>query len=84
MKPFTQFFAQRLERAPGLRILGVVVNHLDDHVLVIEVGQRGQRLAHDLDRLVVAGDLHGDLRPVRGLGAMGNSGTAAEDVEDLE
>ena len=84
LKPFAQLFAQCLERAPDLRVPGVVIDDLDDQVLVIELGEGGQRLAHDLDRLVVAGDLDGDLRSVRGLGAVRDAGTSAEHVEDLE
>src|SRR6266702_2463861 len=84
LKARSQLGAKHLERTPYLRVLGVVVDDLDDDVGVIEVGKRGQRLSDDLDRLVVAGDLDGNGRLIRGFGAMGDSGPPAEDVQDLE
>ena len=84
LKARSQLGAKHLERTPYLRVLGVVVDDLDDDVGVIDVGKRGQRLSEDLDRLVVAGDLDGNGRLIRGFGAMGDSAPPAEDVQDLE
>src|SRR5205823_8633050 len=84
LKARSQLGAQRLEGTPYLRVLGVIVDDLDDDVGVVEVGKRGQRLAHHLDRLVVAGDLDSHRRLIYGFGAMGDSAPPAEDVQDLE
>src|SRR5258708_12031513 len=83
LKTVAQFGGEGFERTPDLRVLRVVIDHLDNEVGVIEVAQRGQRLAHDLDWLVVAGDLDGHVRLIGGFGAVRDPGPPPEAIADL-
>jgi hypothetical protein len=58
----TQPLALRLQGAPQLAVRGVVVDHLHDEIRVVELGQGRERLAHDLQRLVVGRHLDRNLR----------------------
>ena len=84
LKTRAEFLAELLQRSPGLLVLGVVIDDLDDDVGISKLGQRSQRLAHHLDWFVVAGDLDGDLRSIGRIGHVRHPGAAAEDIENLE
>ena len=61
LEPPAQAQAVRLDRLPDRGIAGVVVDHQDLEVRVIELGQAVDRLDHHLRRLVVDREMERDL-----------------------
>ena len=79
-----QLLALRLERSPDFAIRRVVVDDLHDQVRIVELRERLEGFAHDLERLVVRRDLDRNLGEVVGVDGMDRIRSAAQRVHDLE
>ena len=79
-----ELLALRLERTPDFAIRRVVVDDLDDQVRIVELRERLECFAHDLQGLVVRRDLDRNLGEVAGVDRVCRFRSAAQRVHDLE
>jgi len=84
LEAFAEPLAKRLERPPHFRVGGVVINHLDREVGVVQSGKCLKGRLHHLDGLVVRRDLDRHLPGVLQRRDLEGRVAAAEDVEHLE
>ena len=84
LKARPELLTERFQGPPDIGVFGVVVDDLNQQVRVVAARQGSERLAHDLDRLVVGRHLQRDFRLVGRVGPVLEPGVAAQDVDDLQ
>ena len=84
LESWTQLLALSFERSPDLTIRGVVVDDLHDQGRIVELRERPERFAHDLERFVVRGNLNRHLGEVVRIERVGWFRCPAQRVHDLK